>query len=119
MESFLKAEIREKTYGTIIVLSGKLCRTTYQKLDFLFKELVIEKNMNFALDLSGIDYLDSKGLNVLTKLSASLNRKGIPLYAFGMNNDVYDILDFVDSAVVIKLLKSERAFRNKVMQACS
>jgi anti-anti-sigma factor len=119
MRSFLQTEINEKKYGTILALRGSLCRATHKKLDFILKEVLVDKDLRFALDLKGLEHIDAKGLSIITRFSALLNKKGGALYAFGMSNDIFNILDFVDTAVAIKMVKSEKEFRNSTMKTCS
>jgi anti-anti-sigma factor len=113
----LHAEVRERNYGTIIIIKGHFSRTTYKKASFLFKEVLTENISNFALDLSKLEYIDAQGLSVISQFSDKLKKKGITLYAYGMNNEIYDILEVVDLAGGIKLVKSQKDFRNFVSKA--
>ena len=117
MNQFLHAEIKEKKYGTIIALSGILSRATHKKLSFIFKEVVTDDLQHFALDLSKLEYMDAKGLEVIAGFLDVLKKKKIIMYAFGMNIEIYDILDMVDSARGITLVKSEKEFRKAISKA--
>ncbi|MFC1584471.1 STAS domain-containing protein [Fibrobacterota bacterium] len=118
MEVFLQSEIKEREQGTVLVLSGHLTRATCRKMSFLFKELLTEQEY-IALDLSGLLYLDAKGLELISNLLGKLKKKHIDLYAFGMNNEIHDILSVVDSTRGIKLVENDKVLRRSVKKAYS
>ncbi len=105
MDVHLNAKIKETNYGTIIALSGQLTSTNCRKANFFFREVLTENVRRIALDLNDLEYLDSSGLRELSTFIKLLNEKSITLYAFGMNEDVYDILDMIQLEGEIKLCK--------------
>ena len=117
MKVFLRITIREKKCGTIICLKGHLTAATSRKSELLLNELITDESRSFALDLTHLTNMDGKGLNVISDFLNLLSKKDISLYAFGMNDEIYDILNLVDIGKGIKLLKNEKAFESAMKRS--
>jgi len=107
MNNGLRVTIEEKGNGTIIIVIGQLTRATFKKLEYLFNELIFDNISYCALNLKDLTYVDAKGLEVISKFMTTLSNKRISLFAFGMNTDIFDILDSVDFAQGLKLINTE------------
>jgi anti-anti-sigma factor len=108
----LETQVLNKRYGVLVELKGSLCASTYNVFQELVPDLIQKETLHLALDLSELIKIDAKGVYALTELLTLLDQKGVELYAFGMNEDVYDILSFVDMEGEIHLLHDKMAFLN-------
>ncbi len=110
MATSLSLRFEKKKYGTIIFVAGDLTQTTRPQLSAFLRKLMSEDHRRVALDLQNLNYIDSKGILAIKFLLAALNHKAIPLYAYGMNEEIATILDVVEFDGNIHLLEDKPDF---------
>lgn len=62
-----------------VSISGEVDLATAPALDDYLTELIAENQRDLALDLNGISFMDSSGLNVLLKVRRALEEAGLML----------------------------------------
>ena len=91
-------EISEYSHGAVSVLkpSGPLVGEDADKLKSRVLEVRTKSLGRLVLDLSGIPYVDSRGLEVLVEVSDELAESGQALKLCGSNDVVREVFDLTE-----------------------
>jgi anti-anti-sigma factor len=80
----------------VIALSGRLGHASAGALASLLKETIRERAGRIVLDMSGVDYISSPGLRVLSDISRALRNAGGALLLKGVRPPVRVAMDLGD-----------------------
>lgn len=109
MLPFLESAFHKRGSLGILCLQGHLTRATWEQAQSLLC-IGRKKVSQLGLDCTYLQALDSKGLYFLSILFASFTKQEIPITLWGLQPELYDILDLVDLDSPITLADSEEQF---------
>ena len=108
MDLSLNIEAKQTNPGTIIILDGVLTNTTVPILKEFLEFSVSQNSMiPLAFNLEKLKYIDAKGLGFLKDTLQKLSKQNIPLYAFGMPDEIRTIFEMVDIGEELKFVTGE------------
>ena len=109
---------REKNNFQIIDIVGKIDRLKDSIVLKSFINTLLEKDqINIALNLSQVTYLDSGALNVLIYSHNTLRKRGGKLILIEPNEYVRDVLDIVGLNKLVKIYSTEGEFEHEMQNA--
>jgi anti-anti-sigma factor len=93
-------KINEQLQGAVTVLrpEGPLIEGDAPVLKQRMLQTLVATLGRFIIDLSGIPYVDSKGLEALLDVSEEMGRSGQALRMCGANKTVREVLELTDLA---------------------
>src|SRR5271169_4142106 len=98
----------------IVELVGKIDRLKDSIVLKSYVNTLVEKNqLNIALNLSEVTYLDSGALNVLIYSHNTLKKRDGILVIIEPNEYVKDVLDVVGLNKLVKIYSTEEEFENE------
>ncbi|HRD41029.1 MAG TPA: STAS domain-containing protein [Bacteroidia bacterium] len=100
--------ISEKNKCTIVSLTGELIEKN-QAADLIKKveELVAAGNNKIALNLEGLKYMNSSGLNTLIQLLTKTRNSGGETVIYNMNKKINELLLITKLNTLFKIVDSE------------
>lgn len=100
--------ISEKKQCTIVSLTGELIEKN-QASDLIKKvdELVAAGNNKIALNLEGLKYMNSSGLNTLIQLLTKTRNSGGETVIYNMNKKINELLLITKLNTLFKIVDSE------------
>ena len=90
-----------KPKGTIVVSRGA------EDLDMALQYLIAKGCLHILLDLGEVTYLDSRGISVLVRTIASLEKRGGKLKVLNISGRVFTILNITNLLKVIESFDDE------------
>jgi len=109
---------RDKCGYHVIDVAGKVDRLKDSIALKSYVETLIEKGeLNVAMNLAAVNYLDSGALNVLIYCQTVLEKKGSKLIIIQPNEYVSDVLNVVGIDKIITIYNTEGEFENEVKKS--
>ncbi|MEN6615595.1 MAG: MlaE family lipid ABC transporter permease subunit [Syntrophorhabdus sp.] len=96
--------VEDKGAGIIsVTASGRLDLATFSELSPLINRLFENYNpTQIALDLSGIDYIDSTGALLIAKIEDEAFRRSVGFSVSGLSEERMEIISLIDKAAINK-----------------
>lgn len=91
-------EILEQNHGAVTVLKpkGALIREEADQFLARAQEVCVNSFGRIVVDISGVPYVDSVGLEMLVEVTERLGESGSVLKLCGVNETVREVLDLTD-----------------------
>jgi len=92
-----------------IALNGRLDATNASGTEKQISDYLnnLEKNIDIAIDLTGLDYISSAGLRVLLVITKNQKKNNSNLCLFGLSENVMEIFQISGFDTIFNIAKNE------------
>jgi anti-sigma B factor antagonist len=105
----LEASVRLKPGGAVLDLHGEINRFAQEALNAAYAEAEAKDPETILLNFEGVDYIDSTGIFLITRLLAKARASKRRLLAYGLSDHYVEIFDITRLSDFVSVFPDEES----------
>ena len=102
----MELHVKNKENGVLVSVTGRMDAVSSPEFEKEISSLIDEDNVNFVIDLAGLDYISSSGLRSILVTAKKLKGKNGRIMLASLQNVVREVFEISGFSTIIPIYES-------------